>query len=332
MYVSADVTFVENKPYFSTPYLQGELLTLEDKESNLPPLQIPTSEPPKSHDSPKAQESAQESPTSSKPMSTSQSAESEEKREENGKTFDWFRFDKVYTRRRDPIAATRQEQSTEPNSENEVTILEPNSASSPQTEPSDPEPPSLDHDLPIALRKGTRECTKKPLYPLSHFVSFQKFSSKHKSFLSTLNTISIPNSLSEALSKKEWRLAMKAEMDALEKNGTWELVDLPKGKKPVGYKWVFAVKLKADGSLERYKARLVAKGYTQTYGVDYQETFAPVAKMNTVRILLSLAVNFDWELQQYDVKNAFLHGELDEEIYMSIQPGFSGGDGCKVFR
>ena len=125
---------------------------------------------------------------------------------------------------------------------------------------------------------------------------------------------------------------MKAEMDALEKNGTWELVDLPKGKKPVGCKWVFAVKLKADGSLERYKARLVAKGYTQTYGVDYQETFAPVAKMNTVRILLSLAVNFDWELQQYDVKNVFLHGELAEEIYMSIQPGFSGGDGCKVCR
>ena len=77
---------------------------------------------------------------------------------------------------------------------------------------------------------------------------------------------------------------------------TWELVDLPSGKKPVGYKWVFAVKFKVDGSLERYKARLVAKGYTQTYGADYQETFAPAAKMNTVRILLSLSVNFDWEL------------------------------------
>ena len=82
-------------------------------------------------------------------------------------------------------------------------------------------------------------------------------------------------------------------MDALQKNGTWELVDLPEGKRAVGCKLVFAVKFKADGSLERYKARLVAKGYTQTYGVDYQETFAPVAKMNTVRILLSLAINFD---------------------------------------
>ena len=100
----------------------------------------------------------------------------------------------------------------------------------------------------------------------------------------------------------------------------------------MGCKWVFAVKFKSDGSLERYKASLVAKGYTQTYGVDYQETFAPMAKMNTIRILLSLAVNFDWELQQFDVKNAFLHGELEEEIYMSIPAGFSGSDENKVCR
>ena len=106
----------------------------------------------------------------------------------------------------------------------------------------------------------------------------------------------IPKTLSEALSKEEWREAMRVEMEALEKNRTWEIVELPKGKKPVGCKWVFSVKYRADGKLERYKARLVAKGYTQTYGIDYQETFAPVAKLNTVRVLLSLAANLNWDL------------------------------------
>ena len=101
------------------------------------------------------------------------------------------------------MATMRQEQSSEPSPGNEVTILEQNST------------PILDHDLPIALRKVTCECTKKPLYPLSHFVSFQRFSLNYKSFLSTLSAIPIPNSLSEALTKREWRLAMEAEMDAL---------------------------------------------------------------------------------------------------------------------
>jgi hypothetical protein len=116
---------------------------------------------------------------------------------------------------------------------------------------------------------------------------------------------------------------MLEEMDALEKNNTWELVNLPPGKEPVGCKWVYTVKHNPDGKVERYKARLVAKGYTQTYGIDYEETFAPVAKMNTIQTLISCASNFDWDLHQLDVKNAFLHGDLQEEIYMHIPPGFS---------
>lgn len=128
--------------------------------------------------------------------------------------------------------------------------------------------------------------------------------------------------MEEAVQDKRWVDAMKSEMDALEKTHTWKLVDLPEGKKTVGCKWVYSIKYNAEGGIERYKARLVAKGYTQTYGIDFQETFSPVAKLNTIRVLLSLAVNFDWPLHQFDVKNAFLHGDLKEEIYMDIPPGY----------
>ncbi|RVW20273.1 Retrovirus-related Pol polyprotein from transposon RE1 [Vitis vinifera] len=128
-------------------------------------------------------------------------------------------------------------------------------------------------------------------------------------------------STKEALTDPRWKAVMNEEMKSLQKNETWELIECPPGKKPVGCRWIYTMKYKADGSIERFKARLVAKGYTQTYGIDYTETFAPVAKINTIRILLSLAANLDWPLQQFDVKNVFLHGELSEEVYMDLPPG-----------
>ncbi|KAL0561216.1 hypothetical protein IC582_001638 [Cucumis melo] len=107
------------------------------------------------------------------------------------------------------------------------------------------------------------------------------------------------------------------EIEALEKNKTWEICALPKRHKNVGCKWVFSLKYKADGTLDRHKARLVAKGFTQTYGIDYSETFSLVAKLNIVIVLLYVVVNKDWPLYQLNVKNAFLNGDLVEEVYMS---------------
>ena len=92
----------------------------------------------------------------------------------------------------------------------------------------------------------------------------------------------------------------------------------------MGCRWIFTTKIAADGKIDRYKARLVAQGYTQTHGIDYEETFAPVAKLNSIRILISLAANLDWNLHQLDVKNAFLNGKLEEVVYMKMPPGFDG--------
>jgi len=130
-------------------------------------------------------------------------------------------------------------------------------------------------------------------YPIANYRSTKRLSEPLRGFVHVLSSIQVPPGIQEALSNPKWTQAIKEEMEALLKNDTWTLVPLPEGKKAVGSKWLFSIKRKADGLVERYKARLVAKGYTQTYEVDYQETFSPVAKLRTVRILLSLAANLD---------------------------------------
>jgi len=117
---------------------------------------------------------------------------------------------------------------------------------------------------------------------------------------------------------------MNTELQALERNGTWSLAKLPKGKRAIGCKWLYKTKYHPDGSIERHKARLVIQGYKQKKGIDYEETFAPVAKMTTVRSVLAVAAIKGWHLYQMDVTNAFLHGELDEEIYMKLPQGYKG--------
>ncbi|KAE8732274.1 hypothetical protein F3Y22_tig00002237pilonHSYRG01326 [Hibiscus syriacus] len=135
-----------------------------------------------------------------------------------------------------------------------------------------------------------------------------------------------PETFEEASKSSEWMTAMKEEIDALQQNQTWDIVPKIKDVKPISCKWVYKIKRRPDRSIERYKARLVARGFSQQYGLDYDETFSPVAKLTTVRVLLALAANKDLNLWQMDVKNAFLHGELDREIYMTQPMGFQSQD------
>jgi histone deacetylase 1/2 len=131
-----------------------------------------------------------------------------------------------------------------------------------------------------------------------------------------------PQSLEEALGDSNWRSAMDVEYDALMKNKTWHLVPPCKGRNIIDCKWVWKIKRKADGTLDKYKASLVAKGYKQRFGIDYEDTFSPVMKMATIRIILSIAISRGWSLWQLDVQNAFLHGILEEEVYMKQPPGY----------
>lgn len=196
------------------------------------------------------------------------------------------------------------------------------------------EPKTLSElNLPIATRKGVRTCTQ---HPIAKYSSCHRLSPSYLSFALNLASVEIPRNIEEARKQPEWRRAVMEEIKALEKTCTWEIVKQVEGKVPVGCKWVFTVKYRADGTIDRHKARLVAKGFTQTYGIDYQETFAPVAKMNTIRVILSIAANQEWPLHQLDVKNAFLNGKLEEEVYMALPPGFEDVYGkqnvCKLKR
>ncbi|RVX16266.1 Retrovirus-related Pol polyprotein from transposon RE1 [Vitis vinifera] len=154
--------------------------------------------------------------------------------------------------------------------------------------------PSNDLDLPISLRKGKRHC--KSIYSIANFVSYDHVSSSSSVLVASIDSISVPKTVTEALNHP--------------------------GKKVVGCKWVFAVKVNPDGAVARLKVRLVARGYAQTYGVDYSDTFSPIAKLNSVRLFISIAASQQWMIHQLDIKNAFLHGDLEEEVYLEQSPGF----------
>ncbi|KAK3029712.1 hypothetical protein RJ639_039121 [Escallonia herrerae] len=182
-------------------------------------------------------------------------------------------------------------------------------------------PPSL--APPSSTLHSSSPFANSMVYHLSHNISYSKFSRTHTAFLAAISSVDEPKYFSQAVKHAYWRHVMAKEISALEANNTWTLMPLPYGKRAIDSKWVYKVKFHPDGTVERYKARLVAKGYTQIEGLDFHETFAPVAKLVTVRCLLAIPSIKKWELHQLDVNNTFFHGDLKEEVYMKIPQGFS---------
>ena len=197
-------------------------------------------------------------------------------------------------------------------------------------------------DVPDPSDQTSHRRSKKPVYlqdyycnsigsstihEISNFLSYGKVSPLYLSFLVSIDKIKEPLTYAEAKKLLVWDDPMDAEIDALESTDTWTICTLPPDKTPIGCKWVFEVKFNADGSIERYKARLVAKGYTQQEGVDYLDTLSPVVKLTTVKLLLALSAIHGFSLHQLDISNAFLNGDLDEEIYMKLPPGYAARKG-----
>lgn len=179
--------------------------------------------------------------------------------------------------------------------------------------------PSSSEDGDQVTRKSMRE-KRQPAY-LKDYVQLNHCTVTACLFTGVL-TEEEPVCYEEAKGYPEWEEAMQEEIEALKKNETWELVPKPENCTPVTCKWVYRLKKKSDSTIDKFKARLVARGFSQSYGLDYEETFSPVAKMVTVRSIFSLAAFKSWKLWQLDVKNAFLYGELDREVFMEQPKGF----------
>jgi hypothetical protein len=129
----------------------------------------------------------------------------------------------------------------------------------------------------------------------------------------------------EAMKSKAWHTSMLEELGSIKENRTWSLVDLPKGRKAIGLKWVYKLKHDEHGEIVKHKARLVAKGYVRRKGIDFDEVYAPVARMESVCIMLILAAHLSWSVHHMDIKFAFLNGDFDEEVYVSQPPSFIVG-------
>ena len=181
------------------------------------------------------------------------------------------------------------------------------------------------------VRKSNRE-HRTPAWHSDYYMSANQIqkvgnvsvSPQFSCFMAKVNTNEDPKHFKEAIQHSQWLEAMNEELTALENNNTWEITDLPPGKHAIGCKWLYTTKYDPQRNSTRYKSRLVVLGNRQRYGIDYEQTLAPVAKLTTVRSLLAVAAMQGWYTHQMDVKNAFLHGELKEEVYMRLPPGYKG--------
>ncbi|KAK2454628.1 putative mitochondrial protein [Trifolium repens] len=194
---------------------------------------------------------------------------------------------------------------------------------------------TLNPPVPLQTTKNTSQNKASPTIPTNS----HPMQTRAKSGISLprqnpklLLTHTEPKTVKQALTDPKWYDAMKSEFDALQKNETWTLVPLPPHRKAIGCKWVFRTKENADGSINKFKARLVAKGFHQVQGFDFNETFSPVVKPVTIRLILSLAISYKWPLKQLDINNAFLNGNLDEEVYMTQPQGFESTDSSLVCK
>jgi len=171
-------------------------------------------------------------------------------------------------------------------------------------------------------------------HALCNNVSYHRMNKKHLNFLKKISISHEPSTYLEASKDPKWVEAMRAEIKALIDNHTWTLTKLPKNRKSIGSKWIYKIKYLPNGEIERYKVRLVAKGFTQKEGFDYHETFAPVTKITSIRIIIALAAMKNWNLYQLDVNNAFLNGDLHEDVFLKPPPGLLKGDSrvCKLHK
>ncbi|KAD6795802.1 hypothetical protein E3N88_06698 [Mikania micrantha] len=233
----------------------------------------------------------------------------------------------------DPFPATHLDTDSDPTQASTSTSppVPSNQTTSPITHPSTSSlQPSNSQPSPTPAQIPHKRTSKPPSWLKDYHTDRDMVEEETQLF--ALNIVD-PVTYLEAAGKVEWQQAMKEEMAALKKNNTWELTNLPEGKNAVGVKWTFKTKVGPDGRITRYKARLVAKGYSQIEGIDYTETFAPVARFETIRVIIAIAAHHGWKLHQLDVKTAFLNGELNEEIYVQQPEGFIS-KGCeeKVYK